>query len=194
MKRNNSGIMSTFPALNIISVVTSPVIIATPPAFAEKTINVANARIYSFFMLRAKMIVNDTNVAVKLSASDEKKNVKVPIIKRSFFKDIFLGRYLYTIFSINPCLSIYATNVIAAIRKSHKIAISNILSSNACSTSCSVSGLVDPAINNIIHTSVPRNKVDFALFILHASSKAININANMKIAVSTISIICNYSP
>ena len=71
--------IATLPARKIISVVTSPVISATPPELTEKTTKVANLMVFARSSCSERIRVMETSVAVMLSASDENTKQKVAV-------------------------------------------------------------------------------------------------------------------
>ena len=97
-------VISALSARNIIRVVTSPVIIATPPEFTAKTAIAANLRVFCAGNCNERMRATDTSVAVILSASDEKTKANKPVSSISFRSDICCGSTLKMALSINPFL------------------------------------------------------------------------------------------
>ena len=74
-----SSLMRTLPARKIISVVTSPVISATPPELTANTASTAKRSVFFGARPSDSTRVSDTSVAVMLSASDEKAKAKSPV-------------------------------------------------------------------------------------------------------------------
>ncbi len=77
--RASSWRIATLPARKIISVVTSPVISATPPELTANTTSVANLMVLALSSCNDRISVMETSVAVMLSASDENTKQKVAV-------------------------------------------------------------------------------------------------------------------
>ena len=74
----------TFPAVQTISVVISPKGLQAPPALAATTI-LTKAGTMNFLLpsLTANATVDMSRALVKLSASGDSKNVKIPVAQKS---------------------------------------------------------------------------------------------------------------
>ena len=86
--RSNRLVISAFPSRKIIKVVTSPVIIATPPELTAKTVTAANRSFFATSRLSDNTKAMETRVAVMLSANDENKNANRPVSSNSFRSEI----------------------------------------------------------------------------------------------------------
>ena len=92
--------------------------------------------------------------------------------------------------AISPLALRKATKVIAAIRNSHKVAISSRFSFKASGTS-STARAAGPKMNSSNQLKVPSNKVVLALLRWITSSMAINTKAA---SASPINSPCNHMP
>ncbi len=174
-KQTNDGIIVLIIILAVVTwlpiqsivVVTSPIGLHAPPAFAEITIKPANISrsLWEGINLRSRDTI--TMVVVRLSSTAERKNVRRPTIQTSLRLLVVVIRWVIT--SKPSCASINSTITMAPSKKKSIPAISE----RWCPSSSDTNSLSFPNNAKIDQQITPVSNADAALLILIGCSKAI---------------------